>query len=166
MKPTKPNVKDEVSGKMRTNVYCYFCSNFINLQLDEFYRTVDILREGPYVSPTRYCCKKCYESKNHLSRSQCQFCGKLRSLLRTDNDSISTKWRSLGTGKQEVTVTVCPECSESPDFKETISTLKEPLYTAKIPLTNDEILLLKKCWKIPGWERMTKMPYLIREIDE
>ena len=137
---------------------CYFCGKD-TAQIGcghNFVLVVDMLRDGPYVEPTHPCCWDCFDSNNYIMRSRCNGCGRLRSLLRTANDSMTSQWISFGR------LLLCEECKKNPhQFDQ-----NNPKFPSKVQLTEADIEILKKCWKFPDWKTRTKMPNFVRSIDD
>lgn len=124
----------------------------------------DLLRLGPD-SPADYkICKPCFESKQHLRRTQCQHCGKLSSFLAVDHNSMTNKWASVGTNH----VGLCESCAVYLYDRATgnwdFSSLPYPKY---VIMTDEEVALVCRLWReYPDWKTRTKMPPLHRRLDE
>ncbi len=125
---------------------------------------VAILREGPYAIPTHAICDECFGKSKHLRRPRCCSCGKLSSLLRTAHHSMTNTWVQVG----DIGL-LCDECQKTRyDYEKNRWTAFKPMvawdeYTI---LSDDDIELLKRLWKLPNWKTRTKMPVLRRRIDD
>jgi hypothetical protein len=154
-------------------ISCHYCFTGTtgegNLQEGEYRLVASMLREGPFAEPTHVICHDCYEKKVHLARTQCGWCGKLSSLLRTSHDSMTNKWVSLGKFGS-----LCAECSLYRWSVDNQGFLEDGKYVPAIRrypeyviLSDDDIEILKRCWReYPDWKKMTKMPVLRRRIDD
>lgn len=149
--------------------YCYTgTSGNTNLQEGEYRLVATMIRDGPFAEPTHPICNECYEKKAHLRRGVCGWCGKLASLLRTANDSMTTRWVSLGEFGG-----LCDVCQQLwnvdeggflEDGKYVPPVRRHPEYAI---LTDDDIEILKRCWsEYPDWPKRKKMPPLRRRIDD
>lgn len=148
--------------------YCYTgTKGKSNLQEGEYRLVVTMIRDGPFAEPTHPICHECYEAKRHLAVPLCGWCGRRKSLLRTDNDSMTTKWVHLGDFGS-----LCPDCQKLwnvdkggfLDNGEYVSPIRR--YPEYDILTEDDIEVLKRCWSYPDWPKRTKMPPLRRRIDD
>lgn len=143
-------------------MYCYFCGGQIPpLGIDDFVIVSNMVTDGPYAKPTRICCWDCFDRHAFMNRGKCQFCGVLKSLLYRENTSMTTSWRNVGK------YTLCGKCTTdltNPLLPADLSSM--PKYPDKVLLTDDDIAVLKKCWKLPDWKTRTKMPNLKRGIDD
>jgi ribosomal protein L37E len=158
---------------------CYFCYTGSSGVAEAFKSwddglarfVADILREGPEAKPTHQICRSCYEAGKHRQRSRCQNCGKLASLLRTANDSMTNTWADIGPD-HVILCEVCQKVYYDTDKRQWTfkydggGKLIIP-YTSKVPLTDEDILLLRRLWReYPDWKTRNKMPTLHRRIDD
>lgn len=148
--------------------HCYFCGDRLKLHtgVDDFVLVTDMIRDGPCTEPKHACCWKCFDESAFMKRSQCQHCGKLASLLYTANNSTTNKWASVGE------FLLCDVCIEELGPKRNNGVWQinfgtfEPKFPKKVLLTEEDIAILKKCWKMPDWKERTKMPKILRSIDD
>lgn len=143
-------------GSLRPVEFCYWCS--ASRPKGEMNKAVDPIRDGPDAEPTHNICAACEEQKANLNRGRCQWCGVLKPLLRTENDSMTTTWVDTGIGH----LLLCGTCKDNMSEVD----LDNPKYSKKVPLTDHDLELLRRYWKYSDWKKRTKPPVLRRSIDE
>lgn len=77
---------------------------------------------------------------------------------------MTTTWVSYRIGSNTNTV-LCPDC-QGLIAEDRERTVLGDNFPSRIPLTETEIELLRKWHKMPGWKKATRMPPLIRDIDD
>lgn len=152
---------------------CYFCSERIVRECETYQAVSDILREGPRAFPTHPICDKCLDKKVYLRRDQCQLCGALRPLLAVANNSMTSSayWAIFSTERfctKKKELSLCAKCAKAPisSFLLDGDNLIEPKFERYVYLDADDLEVLKRCWQLPNWKNMTKMPILHRRMHD
>lgn len=157
--------------------WCIACKQVIPEPEDKcVFLVSDMVREGPSAKPTHPCCWPCCERGLFLTRGQCQGCGVPRPLLFVENDSATTTWIDVGAPRKDNgslqvdSITLCPDCQDKYGPAKNGGVWHfpwhDPPYPKKVLLTEDDIEILKKCWRLPDWKTRTKMPNFRRSIDD
>lgn len=157
------------------NNNCFFCSY---PYLPDFVKVSFFIKDGPDATPARLCCLNCFKAKIYATRSSCQKCGQISSLLKTKqyeryavgNERIIpfNKINALlpvDRKQFEVGIyTLCNKCIilSKANYEEWIK--DGFIFPSRSILTDHDIEVLRRCWKNPEWEEMVKMPTFYRQF--